>query len=863
MSRSFFRLGVSSPWLLPLTFSSLALFATALGCASTPSDTDGMQDGGEHDLTPVTLVGNVISTETLPDGSVVEKTDAGYTRTTSADGTVTIEAPDGTTTVMSPDGTVTTTAPDGTVTVTTKDGQTTTTRPAGGSGGAPSGSGGAVAGVGGSEQTASGGSGGGGSSSDPVWINEDGKVADDSNAFGIAGYWYAFGDGTTTDASGNPFTDGKYCISGTSTGEEGNWGAGIGIDLNGLGSEKAPYEFAGKVTGFRMKISGEIPAPARLNFVHNPDVDVSPFIEVTPSGESEVFNIAEAQIPFSWDVDNAGERVPGSTLYSLQLLAPGDSEAGPIDFCIEEFEPVYDENATPSFEGTTYINSDGFVAPESNDFGIAGPVYVISDGNSTSQTGVPFADGKYCVSGEFSGEADDWGAGIALDLSNLPGEDKGALDPSGKLAAFRLGLSGSTPGSVRVQYVLNEPQEGNQPFLVGQLNASAIYPLAWAQVPSSWEVDDAGLGVGDAVVTLQLYLDGSVAGPFDICIEELAPLGSDEVSFSGSPATGGLSGFRTFDEARLQAEYELWKSRHFNDCGDGTACIPREEDNDCISEGIGYGMLLTAAFDDQVAFDKLWGYFTKNRRSTGMMNWRTNICGSGMSDGAATDGDLDAAMALIQAGCAWGGSYAQEALTLIQAIETNAIANCSAGSVLKPGDNFGGCNETNPSYVAPAYYRVFQELSGNAVWGSLIDTGYLLLAANQTRKDGVFSDWSTETGAAATAGSHSDDFGPDASRVPWRVATDYIWNAEPRALPILDAFRSRVSSEGGPERAFAPNSMFRGASAFSAIATDAATAKEYTEAWLQTAVDDETYFPGTLRPIYLLLAAHAFSQSCE
>src|SRR5690606_6975766 len=120
--------------------------------------------------------------------------------------------------------------------------------------------------------------------------------------------------------------------------------------------------------------------------VHNPDVDVSPFIEVTPSGESEVFNVAEAQIPFSWDVDNAGERVPGSTLYSLQLLAPGDSEAGPIDFCIEEFEPVYDENATPSFEGSTYIDSDEFVAPESNDFGIAGPVYVISDGNSTSQT---------------------------------------------------------------------------------------------------------------------------------------------------------------------------------------------------------------------------------------------------------------------------------------------------------------------------------------------------------------------------------------------------------------------------------------------------------------------------------------------
>lgn len=59
-----------------------------------------------------------------------------------------------------------------------------------------------------------------------------------------------------------------------------------------------------------------------------------------------------------------------------------------------------------------------------------------------------------------------------------------------------------------------------------------------------------------------------------------------------------------------------------------------------------------------------------------------------------------------------------------------------------------------------------------------------------------------------------------------------------------------------------PNSMFRGGSAFSALTTDAATAKESTEAWLLTAVDDESYFPRTLRPLYLLLAAHQFARAC-
>lgn len=737
-----------------------------------------------------------------------------------------------------------------------------------GSGGGPDGAGGtpgtgAAPTVGGSPNTGGASGSGGSSTTDPsVWINSKGKVESGSNSFGIEGYWYAFGDGETTTASGNPWSDGKYCVTGTSTATEGNWGAGIGIDLNGLASEKMPYAYEGKVTGFRIKISGTVPSPARLTFVEDPAVEVSPFIEVAPGGDAQVYLIAEAQVPFSWDIENAGDRVEGGNLYSLQLLAPGDAAAGPIELCIDEFEPVFDPNATGGFQGSTYINSDGFVAPDSNAYGIVGSAYVISDGTSTAQTGVPFADGKYCVSGTFSGAEADWGAGIALDLNQQPGSGKLPFDPTGKVAGFRLGISGTTPGDVRVQYIVNEPQEGNQPFLVGQMNASAIYPIDWAQVPTSWDVDDAGLEVGASIVSLQLYLDGSVAGPFDVCIEELAPLAESEIAFSSSAASGGLHGFKTFDETRLESEYQLWKSRHYRDCGDGSACIPRTEEGDCISEGIGYGMLLAVAFDDQPAFDSLWQYFENHRRASGLMNWKTDVCGDSTSDGAATDGDLDAAMALVQAGCAWGGTYAADAQALIEALENTAIATCGDASVVKPGDNFGGCTETNPSYVAPAYYRVFEGITGNAAWSNLLDSGYGLLAANQTRKGGVFSDWSNDAGAAATSGSHSDDFGPDASRVAWRVATDYVWNGEPRAIPILDAFRARVDADGGPERAFVPNSMFRGGSAFSALTTDAATAKEYTEAWLLTAVDDESYFPGTLRPLYLLLAAHQFARAC-
>jgi hypothetical protein len=199
---------------------------------------------------------------------------------------------------------------------------------------------------------------------------------------------------------------------------------------------------------------------------------------------------------------------------------------------------------------------------------------------------------------------------------------------------------------------------------------------------------------------------------------------------------------------------------------------------------------------------------------------------------------------------------------LLGAIASSEVTTCPGGPVLKPGDNFGGCSETDPSYIMPAWYRVFAEVTGNSVWTQLIDTGYQLLEANQARKAGLFSDWSNDTGGVS-AGDHSDDFGPDASRVPWRLATDYLWYAEARAVPMLDTFAASVDAQGGPERAFTSNSNFRGGSAFSVIHKDAATAAEYTSAWLLTAVDDLSYFPGTLRPLYMMLAAGTFEQACS
>jgi endo-1,4-beta-D-glucanase Y len=310
----------------------------------------------------------------------------------------------------------------------------------------------------------------------------------------------------------------------------------------------------------------------------------------------------------------------------------------------------------------------------------------------------------------------------------------------------------------------------------------------------------------------------------------------------------------------LATEYATWKARHLRDCGDGTACVPRDE-GDCISEGVAYGMLLAANNDDRASFDKLWAYFEKHKNANGVMKWQTTACGAATAEGSATDGELDAAMALIQASCQWGDTYAADARELIGAIKNSEVTNCNGRQVLKPGDNFGGCDRTNPSYVAPAYYRVFATFANDTSWTALVNDGYALLSGLQTAQSGLVPDWSDSAGTPEAG--EEGQYGPDASRTPWRVATDYVWFNEPQAATFLNNLATYVDANDGVARLFEPNSAFRGGLAMSALPAASTKAQAYTDAWLTTSVDDQTYFPGTLRPLYMLLMAQKFPKGCD
>ncbi len=255
-------------------------------------------------------------------------------------------------------------------------------------------------------------------------------------------------------------------------------------------------------------------------------------------------------------------------------------------------------------------------------------------------------------------------------------------------------------------------------------------------------------------------------------------------------------------------------------CDNGTnSSVVEKDPGAVVSESIAYGMLLSAAFGDRELFDRLYKFYNDHLDQNGLMNWQMGSCAEpGDNDSnAATDGDLDAAMALIQAHQRWSdGGYLAQAETLAGKILEHEVVDCDGRATLKPGDAWGGCldesNETriNPSYFAPAYYRVFAAKfqSQAAQWNALLEGTYELYPILQTRMEGLVPDWSDYDGGDWYGSGYSYD----ACRTPWRVATDYAWSGETRAQTFMQNVVTWVDSKGGlPGAAQQQNSAFIGA----------------------------------------------------
>ncbi len=265
------------------------------------------------------------------------------------------------------------------------------------------------------------------------------------------------------------------------------------------------------------------------------------------------------------------------------------------------------------------------------------------------------------------------------------------------------------------------------------------------------------------------------------------PFGSN-TSYSYGMMPTNLPTEGEYASASVAADaYTTWLNNFVEDCDENTKRVKFDNAILTVSEGIAYGMLLSAYAGDSITFNGLWAYYRKWDNSNGIMHWKISGCDAIVERNGATDAELDGAMALIVAAKQWpDAAYLDDALTLIQTIKR---CEMEADGDTKCGDGWGPNSTRNPSYYAPAYYREFAkvDIENANFWRILaVNAAEEHLLTNRHSRTGLVSNWSYKGGAPNTSRTKGALYGYESIRNPWRMATDYVWNGPERAQAATD-----------------------------------------------------------------------------
>ncbi len=325
-----------------------------------------------------------------------------------------------------------------------------------------------------------------------------------------------------------------------------------------------------------------------------------------------------------------------------------------------------------------------------------------------------------------------------------------------------------------------------------------------------------------------------------------------------------------------QGMYGVWKAAYLkSDCGPGLMRVEfTDPPGTTVSEGMGYGMLLTAYYGEKTEFDALYAFVKKNQDPRGLMGWKVTCAGpitdpSVYGQNAATDAELDIAASLVVAANQWGGSYWDEAKRYVGNIKSALWSTCGGGRlVLRPGDTFGGCDKTNTSYWMPGYYRLFAQLTGDAFWNQAVRDTYALVYANRNGTTGLMSNETDQFGNVVGDYPVVDYNG---CRTPWRFVTDYLWWGAPEAKEETDritdwAERRGISSipdglfmDGRtvPGHNWTQSNPFTGGFACGAMSHSQARVNEFA-GWFKGCGQNDGYYGTSLRALYMLMLSGNF-----
>lgn len=230
---------------------------------------------------------------------------------------------------------------------------------------------------------------------------------------------------------------------------------------------------------------------------------------------------------------------------------------------------------------------------------------------------------------------------------------------------------------------------------------------------------------------LPTIIFGSVAATLTIVVA-LVFTGALSGGPSHDASNGGSSESLPSDAMELPTPRESAEAFLEGWVDDDGRVVRRDQGGDTVSEGQAYGLLISLGAGNEERFSAVWAWTEEHlMRSDGLLAWRWQE-GKIVDDEPASDADLDAARALLEAGEVFGRSDLSEAgLRLSTNVLDLMTVDSSLGRILVPGlwAASGPDFSYNPSYASPGAFEVLQGHTGDPRWTELQEGSRAVSAA--------------------------------------------------------------------------------------------------------------------------------------
>ncbi|HEX3805069.1 MAG TPA: glycosyl hydrolase family 8 [Solirubrobacteraceae bacterium] len=204
---------------------------------------------------------------------------------------------------------------------------------------------------------------------------------------------------------------------------------------------------------------------------------------------------------------------------------------------------------------------------------------------------------------------------------------------------------------------------------------------------------------------------------------------------------------------------------------DGRVTRPGNDD-DTVSEGQSYGLLLAEVAHRPATFAQIWRWTASHlQQPDGLLAWHANSSGAVLSKTPATDADVLTAWALSRASGPGSSEYHAQARRMASAILANETIKKGPLLLAAGPWGTGSPGSLDPSYWSPLAFDGLAKFTGDSRWTALARSSSVYIRALTANGSLLPPDWARLDGNNATAepapnGSvPQTQYGLDAQRV--------------------------------------------------------------------------------------------------